>query len=364
MHVIQFHNFCHRVCTSGESKSKKTMGCATKFFGFIFLLVVFILGQGQPSLGKSPSTVPSGFKAKTFYRDYSQLSPTHDHFNAMINHSINRLYYFNNALTEEPVSLTHWGSWDYIIELGIGKPPKTYHLNIDTGSHLTWIQHKGCSTCIDKNKQAASYDDKNSTTSIELSCYDVECDEDGSINCDDDSGKCTYKAYYADGSNFTGLLYLDTFTFLSTDESDVVELEGVRLGGAFDCTQGAFHHDIQGVFGLSRNRRSFISQNGFLRFSHCIPSYKGMAEGPPVVRSNMMFGTAALLLGNSTAMTPHLHFYIVTLNGISVRGMRLWLDPSIFRMPNGRGRTIVDTGTPLTYIPEEAFNEVVETLEY
>ncbi|KAJ4762001.1 hypothetical protein LUZ62_072376 [Rhynchospora pubera] len=332
------------------------MGSAKKFLWLIFALMSSFL---EPSLGKSPN-VPSGFKAKIYHPGYyPQLSPAHDHFQAMINHSINRLHHFNNALTEEPIGLVLSGDMDYIIELDIGKPPRTYHLNIDTGSHVTWLQHKDCITCIDKTKIAASYDDKISSTAKEISCYDEECDENNSIQCDDYSDRCTYTINYMDGSNSSGIMYLDQFTFLSIDESYVV-LESVRFGGAFYCSEGKFHHDIQGVFGLSRNRRSFISQYGFQQFSYCLPDYKNMAEQSPY--SNMLFGTEAQLAGNSTAMLPHQEYYVISLNGISVRGIRLELDPSIFKLSNGRGGTVIDTGTPITVIPNEAYNKVVETL--
>ncbi|KAJ3697031.1 hypothetical protein LUZ61_000736 [Rhynchospora tenuis] len=316
--------------------------------------MVFFLEE--PSLGKSPS----GFKAKIFHPGYySQLSVADDHFQAMINHSINRLHHFNNALTEEPTGLIYSGDLDYIIELDIGNKPKTYHLNIDTASHVTWLQHKNCITCIDNTENAASYDDKRSSTAKEISCYDEECDENNSIKCDYDSDRCAYTINYVDGSSSSGFMYLDQFTFLSIDESYVV-LESVSFGGAIYCSEKRFHQDIQGVFGLSRNRRSFISQNGFHKFSYCLPDYKNMAERSAY--SNMMFGTEAQLAGNSTAMSPHQEYYVISLNGISVRGIRLELDPSMFKLSDGRGGTVIDTGSPITFFPKKAYNEVVGTL--
>ncbi|KAJ4756313.1 Eukaryotic aspartyl protease family protein [Rhynchospora pubera] len=77
----------------------------------------------------------------------------------------------------------------------------------------------------------------------------------------------------------------------------------------------------------------------------------------------MIFGTAAPPVGKSTAMVPNKHFYVISLNGISVNGMRLGLDRSIFRQDNGQGCTIVDTGTPISSVPREAYNEVVRTLK-
>jgi Xylanase inhibitor C-terminal len=87
-----------------------------------------------------------------------------------------------------------------------------------------------------------------------------------------------------------------------------------------------------------------------------------MTNGSSEVASNMMFGTEAILIGNSTDMIQHPNFYIASLNGISMKGILLWMDPGIFRQPPRRANTVVDTGTPISFIPEEAYNKVKTTL--
>ncbi|KAJ1696707.1 hypothetical protein LUZ63_005219 [Rhynchospora breviuscula] len=88
-----------------------------------------------------------------------------------------------------------------------------------------------------------------------------------------------------------------------------------------------------------------------------------MGEESRVVYANMIFGTETSPVGNSTAMVPNRDFYVTSLDGVSVKGMRLDLNKSIFRKENGQGCTIVDTGTPISSMPGEAYDEVVRTLK-
>lgn len=39
----------------------------------------------------------------------------------------------------------------YFTELRIGTPPKSYHVQVDTGSDLLWINCVGCQTCPRKS---------------------------------------------------------------------------------------------------------------------------------------------------------------------------------------------------------------------
>jgi Xylanase inhibitor N-terminal len=243
------------------------MGSATNSW-IIFLVVVTFLGQA--SLSKSSSAFPTGFRATMFHRGYYHLSPVGDHYSVMINHSRSRLHYFGNVLTDKdyPVGYILSGAVDYIIKIGIGSPPSTFNLSVDTGSHITWVQHKDCVTCI--NKDAPSYDNKSSASAVKIPCDQPECDfEDRIIVCHQDTNKCSYDIWYSDGSESRGLMFLDSFIFSSIDRSAVV-LERVRLGAGFDSTKGAYDpNNIQGVFGLSRNRR-FIFHTRLLCISFII----------------------------------------------------------------------------------------------
>jgi len=57
---------------------------------------------------------------------------------------------------------------------------------------------------------------------------------------------------------------------------------------------------------------------------------------------------------------PHYNLY---LQSISVNGQPLQIDPAVFATSNNRG-TIVDSGTTLSYLAEEAYTTFVNAVSY
>lgn len=55
---------------------------------------------------------------------------------------------------------------------------------------------------------------------------------------------------------------------------------------------------------------------------------------------------------------PH---YNLNLQSIAVNGQPLPIDPAVFATTNNRG-TIIDSGTTLTYLVEDAFDPFVNTV--
>ena len=56
---------------------------------------------------------------------------------------------------------------------------------------------------------------------------------------------------------------------------------------------------------------------------------------------------------------PH---YNLNLLSISVNGQTLSIDPSMFATSGSRGGTIIDSGTTLAYLAEEAYDPFVEAV--
>lgn len=60
-----------------------------------------------------------------------------------------------------------------------------------------------------------------------------------------------------------------------------------------------------------------------------------------------------------TAFRPH---YNLNLLSISVNGQTLSIDPSMFATSSSRGGTIIDSGTTLAYLAEEAYDPFVDAV--
>ncbi|XP_074313593.1 aspartic proteinase nepenthesin-1-like [Silene latifolia] len=116
---------------------------------------------------------------------------------------------------------------------------------------------------------------------------------------------------------------------------------------------------IIGIFGLALGPRSFLSQLGIEtngRFSYCLAPDRGL--------STMFFGDDAQISGDSTrevqtiAMNKMIKYHIY-VNGISVNGIRLPINLSVFEFDPIRNNNgfFVDSGAPYTFIiPKSAYN--------
>ncbi|KAI4383769.1 hypothetical protein MLD38_009571 [Melastoma candidum] len=116
---------------------------------------------------------------------------------------------------------------------------------------------------------------------------------------------------------------------------------------------------VDGIFGFGQQKMSVISQlasHGVAprAFSHCL---RGDGDGGgllvfgEIVEPNMVY----------TPLVPLQPYYSLSLESISVNGQMLPIDPSAFATSSNRG-TIVDTGTTLTYLVEEAYDPFVNAI--
>ncbi|PWA99712.1 eukaryotic aspartyl protease family protein [Artemisia annua] len=105
----------------------------------------------------------------------------------------------------------------YFTKIQIGSPPKEYHVQVDTGSDLLWVNCIECDKCPTKSDLGvplALYDPKGSSSAKTVGCNDGFCkstfDAPGSKSDECKVGMlCAYAVTYGDGSSTAGFFVND-----------------------------------------------------------------------------------------------------------------------------------------------------------
>ncbi|GAU35368.1 hypothetical protein TSUD_57170 [Trifolium subterraneum] len=215
-----------------------------------------------------------------------------------------------NYVVDFPVK----GSFDtskaglYFTKVNLGTPPREFYVQIDTGSDVLWVSCASCNGCPQTSSlqiQLNYFDPQSSSTSSFISCSDQSCSNQ-------QSGDLT--------------------------KSD---------------------RAIDGIFGFGQQGMSVISQlssQGIAPrvFSHCLKgdsSGGGLLVLGEIVEPNIIY----------SPLVPSQPHYNLNLLSISVNGQNLPIDSAIFATSNNRG-TIIDSGTTLAYIAEEAYNPFINAI--
>ncbi|KAI3728300.1 hypothetical protein L6452_16934 [Arctium lappa] len=111
---------------------------------------------------------------------------------------------------------------------------------------------------------------------------------------------------------------------------------------------------VDGIFGFGQQGLSIIAQlssQGIApdSFSHCLvgsDSGGGILVIGQIVEPNMVY----------TPLVESQPHYNINLQSNSVNGQTLAIDPSTFTISDNLGGTIIDSGTTLAYLAEEAYN--------
>ncbi|KAM1549633.1 hypothetical protein ACFX11_010614 [Malus domestica] len=259
---------------------------------------------------------------------------------------------------------------EHLMKFSIGTPPVDIYGVADTGSTLIWTQ---CEPCIDCYKQKnPKFDPRKSSTYRNVSCGAQECNlliDSGPNSCPSSSDHrqelCNYNYSYVDGATTIGLLAKETIT-LKAASGKPIPLQNIVFGCGHNNTGETFQENQMGVVGLGIGNMSFISQIspavGGKKFSYClVPSHAN-----PTSTSKMSFGNGSEVLGEgvvSTRLISELdnNAYRVTLEGMSVGDKFVPFNSS----GNGAspGNTILDSGTPNTYLPQQFYDPLVAELK-
>lgn len=272
--------------------------------------------------------------------------------NARAEYLVRRLSsrYLPTDFGSEVVSGLDEGSGEYFVRVGVGSPPMEQYLVVDSGSDVIWVQCRPCTECY---AQADPLFDPTASASFSgVSCGSAICRMVPGSGCGD-SDRCEYEVEYGDGSYTKGVLALETLTFGGTAVQGIAIGCGHRNRGLF---VGA-----AGLLGLGWGPMSLVGQLGGAAggaFSYCLAS-----RGPG---SNA--GAGSLVLGRTEAVpvgavwVPLVRnaqapsFYYVGLTGLGVGGAKLPLQDGLFQLTeDGDGGVVMDTGTAVTRLPQEAY---------
>ncbi|RAL37513.1 hypothetical protein DM860_000207 [Cuscuta australis] len=256
----------------------------------------------------------------------------------------------------------------YFTRVQLGSPPKEFFVQIDTGSDVLWVSCNSCNGCPSSSGlqiQLEFFDPSSSPTSSMISCSDKRCgfgEQSSDTGCSTEN-QCSYTFQYGDGSGTSGyyvsdLIHVDTVVGSTlTSNTSALVVFGCSTSQTGDLTKP--DRAVDGIFGFGQQEMSVISQlssQGVTpnMFSHCLKGNNGgggiLVLGQ-IVEPSMVY----------TPLVPSQLHYNLNLQSISINGHPLPIDPQVFSTSNNRG-TIIDSGTTLAYLAEEAYHPFINTI--
>ncbi|XP_057766814.1 aspartic proteinase CDR1-like [Salvia miltiorrhiza] len=247
---------------------------------------------------------------------------------------------------------------EYVMKFMIGTPPVEQLGIADTGSDLTWTQCQPCTNCYEQNSPL--FDPSKSSTYRPISCQSGQCQATGTPSCGGD-GECKYQVAYGDRSHTAGDVAAETLTFGGN-----VSFPKFAFGCGHD-NEGTFSQTGSGIVGLGGGSISIVNQLRSAtagRFSYCLTLLSSN------VSSKISFGSSAVVAGPNVVSTPIVKkspdtFYYLTLEGMSVGENRVNYAASgaaAAAAEGGEGNIIIDSGTTLTFVPQEIYEGVEAAL--
>ncbi|MFS7896822.1 putative nepenthesin [Helianthus anomalus] len=260
--------------------------------------------------------------------------------------------------------------WLYYTKIGIGTPPKEYHVQVDTGSDIMWINCIQCQGCVNKGYHGldltqydpnASYTEKPVTCQEEI-CKDINGVTDTVHGCKANAS-CFYNENYGDGSNSMGYMVKDVVQYDSVFGDLITRLEKASV--IFGCgtiqtgTINSSDDALDGILGFGNSNASVISQlasSGKVKkmFAHCLDSENGGGI--------FAIGHVVQPKVNSTHLIQEQGHYTVNVTGIEVDAE--FLNLSTYAQHGGveKRRAIIDSGTTLAYLPEVIYKPLVNKI--
>ncbi|XP_062215786.1 aspartic proteinase nepenthesin-1-like [Phragmites australis] len=252
---------------------------------------------------------------------------------------------------------------EYLVHLAVGTPPQPVQLILDTGSDLVWTQCQPCQACFDQT--LPYFDTFNSSTFALLSCHLPMCHNLPWSSCGKQNwgnNTCVYVYSYGDNSITTGHLDADTFTFAAADGTGQASVPGLAFGcGLFN--NGIFRSNETGIAGFGRGALSLPSQLKVENFSYCFTAITGSEPSTVLLGAPTNLYSNAGVVVQSTPLIQNssssLSAYYISLKGITVGSTRLPIPESAFALKqDGTGGTIIDSGTGMTSLPQDAYKLV------
>ncbi|CAN0916896.1 Probable aspartyl protease At4g16563 [Linum grandiflorum] len=341
----------------------------------------------------------------SFHLHHHQPNPPNLHLNLLANSSLSRSRHIKHPIQPSSSSgdgfavktqLTPHSYGGYSISLSFGTPPQTLPFVVDTSSSFVWspcTTHYRCKNCSfpSPTTDIPSFLPVLSSSSKIVGCRNPKCSwiHGRSRRFDDHcGGDCGYRSNnprrycsqicppylvsYGSGTATGGIALSETLRLRNVTVSNF--LIGCSV---FSSKQPA------GIAGLGRGRSSLASQLGVSKFSYCLLSHKfdddsDQNSGFLVLESGSDSGSVSdRRKTRGMIYTPFVKnpvgvkgkpdysvYYYVGLRRISVGGRHVEVPYRYLAPPdnNGRGGTIVDSGTTFTYMTRGVFDAVSSEL--
>ncbi|KAJ7943963.1 Aspartic proteinase CDR1 [Quillaja saponaria] len=296
---------------------------------------------------------------------YNQSHTRFDRLRDALHRSFSRINHFKptSSSTSKVQSQLLPGGGEYLMNISIGTPPVEVLGIADTGSDLTWTQCQPCKECY---KQTLSlFDPKQSLTYHEIPCESSSCNALEKATCGNSQNTCEYSYSYGDGSFTNGDLALDELT-IGTSTDSIQSLPKIVFGCGHN-NGGTFDQAGSGIVGLGGGKLSLVtqlSQSVGNKFSYClVPTFIENSV------SKISFGRDSVVSGSGSVTTPLVAkepdtFYYLTLEAISVGNKKI-TNKSLSKTTTTyhEGNIIIDSGTTLTFLPVEFFDDLLSELE-
>ncbi|KAK4764563.1 hypothetical protein SAY86_025653 [Trapa natans] len=257
----------------------------------------------------------------------------------------------------------------YYTKVKLGSPPREFHVQIDTGSDVLWVSCSSCNGCPKSSGlriPLSFFDPTSSSTATPVSCSDERCSvgiQSSDSGCSTQNDMCSYTFQYGDGSGTSGYYVSDLMNFDTIIGNSMTANATARI--VFGCSTmqtgdlKSSDRAVDGIFGFGKQDLSVIAQlasQGIApkAFSHCL---RGDGDGGgifvlgEIMEPNIVY----------TPLVPWQPHYNLNLQSISVNGLTLPIDPSVFATTRSQG-TIVDSGTTLAYLTDEAYKPFISAI--
>ncbi|XP_058777071.1 aspartic proteinase CDR1-like [Vicia villosa] len=335
-----------------------------------FIHILFFLS----SLIFISHAINNGFSVELIHRDSVNspfYNPTQTKFQQIVNdvrRSFNRADYINkklypNASKSESSLIYDYGL--YMMSYSLGTPPSKLYGFIDTGSDLIWTQCKPCNICY--NQTSPIFNPSKSSSYQSILCSSITCKSMEGYSCSNDGETCEYIEDYGRGTKTQGDLSMETLTLDFTSGS-VVSFSKIIIGCGHTNTM-TFEGQSSGIIGLGSGNMSMVNQLGSLidgKFSYCLAVNDYYRKFN--LSSKLNFGHVAVVSGDNVVSTPFdkkQQSYFLSLEAFSVGNKRIKFEG--FKGVNSSYNIMIDSGTPLTLLPEDYYyrleSAVIEAVE-
>ncbi|KOM49261.1 hypothetical protein LR48_Vigan08g008800 [Vigna angularis] len=306
----------------------------------------------------------SSFSVEMIHRDSPKspfYRPTETHFQRVQNailRSIHRAKYFKLDSNDVEGTVTPV-SGEFLVNYSVGTPPVQMLGIVDTGSDMVWIQCQPCKNCYKEKRPI--FDPSTSRTYSSMACVSAYCLSAPHSFCNFNHGNhCAYKVTYDDGTTSEGDFSWDTITLTSSTKNVPVAFPETVIGCGHNNV-GVLGEQTSGIVGLGNGPFSLAGQlkpktGG--TFYYCLtPMYEGEAKP-----SYLHFGDLGEVVEEavSTPLIRNLEqpfLYYVVMEAISVGSKRIE-----FPRKGDDGNIIIDSGTTLTFLPDEVYSSLEEEM--